>query len=62
MALNLRPLSYGLGAEVCDIDVKICRRKAPIPAGSSPTEFSAFIRGEMNRYANVVRVTGVAAE
>ena len=32
------------------------------PVGSSPTEFSAFIRAEMNRYANVVRVTGVAAE
>ena len=32
------------------------------PVGSSPSEFSAFIRAEMNRYANVVRVTGVAVE
>jgi tripartite-type tricarboxylate transporter receptor subunit TctC len=32
------------------------------PVGSSPSAFSAFIRAEMNRYAAVIRVTGVAAE
>ena len=32
------------------------------PVGSTPAEFGAFIKAETNRYAQVVRVTGVAAE
>ena len=32
------------------------------PVGSSPAEFSAFIKAEINRYAKVVRDAGISAE
>ena len=32
------------------------------PIGSSPAEFTAFIKAEINRYASVVRDAGISAE
>ena len=33
-----------------------------LPVGSSPAEFSAFIKGEIDRYAKVVRDAGISAD
>jgi tripartite-type tricarboxylate transporter receptor subunit TctC len=33
-----------------------------VPVGSSPAEFSAFIKAEINRYAKVVRDAGISAD
>ena len=33
-----------------------------VPVGSSPSEFSAFIKAEINRYAKVVRDAGISAD
>ena len=33
-----------------------------LPVGSSPAEFSAFIKGEIDRYAKVVRDAGITAD
>ncbi len=33
-----------------------------LPVGSSPGEYSAYLRSELERWKNVVRVTGARAE
>ena len=33
-----------------------------IPVGSSPAEFGAFIKAEIDRYAKVVRDAGISAD
>jgi tripartite-type tricarboxylate transporter receptor subunit TctC len=33
-----------------------------IPVGSSPAEFDAFIKAEIDRYAKVVRDAGISAD
>ena len=33
-----------------------------LPVGSSPAEFSAFIKAEINRYATVVKAAGITAD